>query len=168
MVVKNYNSCMNVSANEIDLDGMRNIVQRVIKTFQINTTSEDSNATLSEYDMDALADTIAYLARIGVPVFGEFWTIPDPRFPDVLIPSFGLNPYNSSDHALPARFRIEELGLVPKDNITDILRSVAPDALSSTSAPNVAQSVLNFAAAYAQAQAPLFKGDLSILELRGD
>jgi hypothetical protein len=83
----------------------------------------------------------------------------------VLIPSFGRNPYNNSDHALPSRIIIPELLNVPKVNIIDIFRFVAPDTFSNDSAPNTAQNVLDFAAAFALAEAPLYSGDASLVEV---
>jgi hypothetical protein len=81
MAVNNYNSCMNGSVDEPELAGLREVVGQIIELFPVNETDTSSNATLAEQDMDAFADAISYLAEIGVPVFGEFWSIPDPQVP---------------------------------------------------------------------------------------
>lgn len=52
------------------LAGLPEIIVQITTRFPV--TSYDSNSTLSADDYDGLADTIAYLTSIGVPVFGEF------------------------------------------------------------------------------------------------
>ena len=47
--------------------------------FPVNETESNSNVTITEKDLDAMADAIAYLAKVGVSVFGEFWTVADPQ-----------------------------------------------------------------------------------------
>jgi hypothetical protein len=80
MVVRNYNSCMNVTAiNNTNLDGILQIAKKVTELFPVADFA--SNTTLSDKDLDAMADTIAYLSQNGVPVFGEFWTGADPQVP---------------------------------------------------------------------------------------
>ncbi|KAH7095480.1 hypothetical protein FB567DRAFT_31232 [Paraphoma chrysanthemicola] len=166
MVVKNYNSCMNASSDAPDLAGLQEIVAQIVELFPSNSTDATSNDTLTERDMDAFAGTIAYLAGIGVPVFGEFWTIPDPQNPDVLVPSFGLNPGgNGSDHALPSRIiSISELATVPNKTIANILTGVAPDYISNGTVTDVAQNIVDLAAAIGIAEAAVAGTDPSALE----
>lgn len=82
MVVKNYQACMNLSPNETDgVKGLTAIVGEVVKRFPVSINSSAVNETLKEQDMDAYADTVAYLAGVGVSIFGEFWTLADPQNP---------------------------------------------------------------------------------------
>lgn len=143
MVVQNYQSCMNESAIEAASNDtlMHEIVSNITNLFPVSEADQTSNATLVEEDLSAMADAIAYLQSIGVPVFGEFWTIADTQNPvstmtssciqsvtdtcqDVLVPQFGLNFYNNSDHALPAPINILELALVPEAKLTGIIASL--------------------------------------------
>src|ERR1041385_1884500 len=73
-VVQNYNACMNGTAIEASgLGGIPDIITQITTRFPVSNSEYTSNATLSTKDYDALADTIAYLTSIGVPVFGDFW-----------------------------------------------------------------------------------------------
>lgn len=73
-VVRNYNTCMNGTAIEASgLGGIPDIINQIVARFPVSNSDYTSNATLSTKDYDALADTIAYLTSIGVPVFGDFW-----------------------------------------------------------------------------------------------
>jgi hypothetical protein len=80
MVVRNYDSCMNVTAiNNTNLDGILQIAKKITELFPVADFA--SNTTLADKDHDAMADAIAYLSQNGVPVFGEFWTGADPQVP---------------------------------------------------------------------------------------
>jgi hypothetical protein len=117
---------------------MHEIVSNITSLFPVSEADLTSNATLVEEDLSAMADAIAYLQSIGIPVFGEFWTTADTQNPvsdicykynviltdgcqDVLVPQFSFNFYNNTDHALPARINILELALVPEEKIASIL-----------------------------------------------
>lgn len=82
MVVKNYNSCMNVTAiNNTNMDGFMPIAKKITELFPVDVADFASNTTLVDQDLDAMADTLAYLSQNGVPIFGEFWTGSDPQVP---------------------------------------------------------------------------------------
>lgn len=82
MVVKNHQACMNLSPNETDgVTGLTAIIGQVAQRFPVSLNSSGVNETLKEQDMDAYADTLAFLAGVGVNIFGEFWTIADPQNP---------------------------------------------------------------------------------------
>jgi hypothetical protein len=78
MLVTNYRSCMNVTAVEASRLGIvPEMIEKITKLFPVSEADYESNATVSEKDYDGLAQTITYLAEMGVPVFGEFWTVAD-------------------------------------------------------------------------------------------
>jgi hypothetical protein len=82
MLVQNYQSCMNVSAIRASKStGLQKILRDVAQLFPANLSIGTANVTLVEADLEPFADAIAYLSRIGVPIFGEFWTSPDPQVP---------------------------------------------------------------------------------------
>ena len=90
-VVKNYDACMNGTAIEASgLGGIPDIINQITTRFSVSNSDYTSNATLSAKDYDALAHTIAYLASIGVPVFGDFWIDYDNQNPVSYILSFIL------------------------------------------------------------------------------
>lgn len=83
MLVTNYNSCMNETAvNASAFGGIPEVIQQIAKLFPVESEGyATTNDTLTEKDYDSFADVIAYLSKIGVPIFGEFWTVADNQFP---------------------------------------------------------------------------------------
>jgi hypothetical protein len=82
MLVTNYNSCTNETAiNASALGGIPDHIKQITELFPVGDDDYSNNNTLTEQDYDSLASVITYLSKIGVPIFGEFWTISDPQFP---------------------------------------------------------------------------------------
>lgn len=82
MLATNYNSCMNETAvNSSAIGGVPEIITKIDELFPLGENGYSSNDTITEQDFDSLASVIVYLSKIGVPVFGEFWTVADPQFP---------------------------------------------------------------------------------------
>jgi hypothetical protein len=78
---------MNVTAVEASgLGGIPEIIQDLAELFHVEDADYTSNETITEKDYDALANATVYLARIGVPLFGEFWTVADMQNPVSPIP----------------------------------------------------------------------------------
>jgi hypothetical protein len=65
------------------------------------------------------------------------------------VPVFGVNNYNISDHALPAKFDLSELILLPEQQLAAELAVLLPNVSNST-VLGTARRVLQFAAAYAE------------------
>lgn len=65
------------------------------------------------------------------------------------MPVFGVNSYNISDHALPVKFDLSELLLVPEQQLAAELAALLSNASEST-VIGTARRVLQFAAAYTQ------------------
>lgn len=64
-----------------ELGGIPQIVHEITTRFSVSDSDYASNVTLSEKDYDDMANTIAYLTSIGVPVFGDFRIIADHQNP---------------------------------------------------------------------------------------
>lgn len=50
------------------------IAAKITQLFPVDDAYYLSNRTIAEQDYDSLAETIAYLSSIGIPVFGDFTT----------------------------------------------------------------------------------------------
>lgn len=83
MMLHNFKSCMDEASIEATSNDtlMHEIESNITTLFPFSHADLISNATLAEGDLDAMADAIAYLQSIGVPVFGVFWTIADTQNP---------------------------------------------------------------------------------------
>lgn len=80
---KNYLSCMDEQAiNATDPQGLLSLVSNVTQLFPLGDGGYTSNDTMAgEGDLDAFADATAYLASIGVALFGDFATFQDMKNP---------------------------------------------------------------------------------------
>ena len=66
----------------VEANGLGEIPEIIAKLAELFPVEDySSSELLSEQDYDAFASAIIYLAEIGVPVFGEFWTIADTQVP---------------------------------------------------------------------------------------
>lgn len=89
-LVLSYDACMDTkSDNTSGLVGLAEITSKITQLFHINDADYLSNSTITEQDYDSLAETIAYLSSIGIPVFGEFTTGLDNQNP-VRIPTLSM------------------------------------------------------------------------------
>ncbi|CAO2652691.1 Nn.00g021020.m01.CDS01 [Neocucurbitaria sp. VM-36] len=149
MLVTNYNSCMNNETIEAaGLGEIPEIIAKIAELFPVEDYA--SGESFSEKDHDALSSAIIYLAELGVPVIGEFWTVADTQVPDTMVPQFGPNLYVVPDHALPVQGGISDLAALEEDQITEILKLILPAGGAVDAAPQLSKSLLDFMAGIKQ------------------
>ncbi|KAI3326189.1 Metalloprotease [Xylariaceae sp. AK1471] len=135
-------ACMNVNAiNASNLAGIPDIVSRVIELFPVGDSAEDN---VDPQTYDDLANTIAYLASVGVPVFGDFWTFSDMQNPDTTVPLFSISYLYKFDTPIATNTNnySRYLGLDAK-TLAETLLPVLPNATQDT-AMILGQGVLDF------------------------
>ncbi|KAK8136223.1 hypothetical protein PG984_004163 [Apiospora sp. TS-2023a] len=154
-LVLSYEACMDTkSDNTSGLVGLAEITSKIAQLFPVDDADYLSNSTITEKDYDSLAETIAYLSSIGVPVFGEFTTGLDNQNPDVYIPYFG--PYVSNNvtlKTLPAQFPIYLLATLKPADFAEILNATLPSKAAREAAPQLAEQLVAFSAEIAGLEA---------------
>jgi len=162
LMVKNYNSCMdNTTIESSEPTEALEMVAKLAELFPVEDYS--SNETITEADHQPLADAITYLAKNGVPLFGEFWTAPDSQNPvsalslsptckllktnqDVTVPFFGIN--MKSDRTLPVP-NVALASLTLKvDDLAEALKPILPTNTTGDAVPQLAKNLLDFMEAW--------------------
>lgn len=72
-----------------------------------------------------------------------------------MVPQFGANIYNSSDHPLPAQVGLSELLLIPEQQVAADLAVLLPKSISNSTILGTARRIQQFAAQYAELEASL-------------
>jgi hypothetical protein len=179
MMVKNYNSCMdNATVESSQPIEVQEMVLKLAELFPVKDYS--SNDTFKESDHQALANAITYLARNGVPLFGDFWTSPDFQNPvshlapllaslsltsqDVVVPFFGQKPI---DRPLPVPSFVAASAELENDEVTEVLKLILPTNSSRDAAPRLAASLLEFMLAYSVLQASVPTDPTELFKVRG-
>ncbi|KAI1128939.1 Metalloprotease [Nemania abortiva] len=142
MLKQDLAACMDVNAiNASNLAGIPDIVSQVTELFPV---SDREHENVNQENYDDLANSIAYLTSIGVPVFGDFWTFPDMQDPDTTIPLFSINYLYKFDTpvATASTNYSSYLGL-GVETLAEILLPFLPNA-TQDSATEIARKVLDF------------------------
>ncbi|KAI1075493.1 Metalloprotease [Whalleya microplaca] len=155
MVVTDYNACIDTDSVEASgLGGIPEIVDQIVHLFPLEEADYASNDTITEKDYDNMANTIAYLTTIGVPVFGDFGTTVDSQNPDKMIPWFGTPGNIWTDKAVPSKGTVFSLATLTKEQIAEALVTVFPTSAARNASTQLAQGLLDFAMAFSTLSAP--------------
>ncbi|KAH6676951.1 hypothetical protein F5X68DRAFT_37745 [Plectosphaerella plurivora] len=159
LLLQNYASCMNETAvNATGPAGIAAIVSELTELFPIDDYA--SNDTMTDEDLDAFVDATAYLASIGVNLFGDFSTYQDMENPDTVVPWYTVVSLYRIDRTLPAPQKTYTALAEEGDLIFESLLALLPD---QDVAPQLAEGIVAMAKALAVLEALLPVDDASFI-----